>query len=143
MEQSFKLRILDETVEYYKTNPRGVDPKKQRGCHYYKNGAVCAVGRLSKEPFVIEDASENGDVFDSDIESIYESFDSDDEFWELLNLKDEYKDLETENDYIDFLSELQSFHDGVTYWKRNKLGGNDLTKSGEEQLRRLKDKWVK
>lgn len=109
--------LVDETIEYYRTHPRGVmlvntsQGKQTNACFYYtsKTGAMCAVGRCMVHPEYFADCSD-------DVSSI--------------NLTDELKN-QYSNIRIEFWQALQEFHDEEKYWKTNLLHGNDLTTLGE------------
>lgn len=85
--------VIDETVEYYKTNPFGYDEVTCKCVYYHpENGAMCAVGRCLLNP-------QNVANYSADRLFAYgENFNL---------LKEEYRHL---ND-LNFWSKLQEYHD--------------------------------
>lgn len=86
-----KQQIIEETVEYYKNNPFGYDPKKfgcSGGCVYYgTEGQMCAVGRcLIDAAFVLnqsDSVTKLLNTFGEDIlQEKYRGHDAD--FWQNL-----------------------------------------------------------
>lgn len=125
------IEIIDETVAYYKENPRGLNDSGVL-CVYYneKTKAMCAVGRCAIDPKKLEAYSY----------SVDENIDK--------YLKEEYR----EHDFR-FWSDLQHFHDnsGISkngtletigskedFWEKAPKG-NTLTKTGEEAVKYLKE----
>lgn len=125
------VEIIDETVEYYKNNPRGVD--ELSACLYNVKGKQCAVGRCidwSDKEFLHEFGK-----LEAGIEDLVEEF--------IPHVKLKYADLFTTSEkHIKFWKELQNFHDRSGFWKKTKEG-NTLTKMGETKYRALKEKWKK
>lgn len=120
------VNIIKETVEYYKTNSRGI---KNLGngfqCVYYNevNGAKCAVGRC----FTKKGIKIFGDVI-SDYYGLFPNIQEHPEnyFYSKYKGKSEH-----------FWSELQILHDSADYWVKNELGGQDLTDVGKIKYRAL------
>lgn len=117
-----KLEIIEETINYYKTNPRGSNPK---GGYAYKteSGAMCAVGRCMND-------KANFDFWTGII--VYEAF--------LLpglsideHLKPEYHGHSTF-----FWDKLQNLHDSTFYWIATDTGF-ELSESGKEYVEKLKE----
>lgn len=102
-------KVLDETVEYYKTHPRATDG--QGDCKYYIKGNMCAVGRCFKNPSKFR----NEDI---DVDNISKKYDFNAE------LKEQYQGL-----LIEFWLRLQDLHDTENYWEKT-MYGNDLTPLG-------------
>lgn len=98
--------IIEETVEYYKHNPRAtVNDSGITRCLYFRayDSAVCAVGRCMKDPQRY--ASLDGDVEDLLVEYGLDSLDP--------LLKEEYR-----GHSLSFWLDLQDLHDNDRYWKR-------------------------
>lgn len=110
------VQILKEIVEYYKTNPRGINTHND-GCNY----AGCAVG------FACGFQVDGWDHYESTgtIDKIYfgQYDDKKEMFWS--NFLPEYR---YEN--IFFWSRVQKLHDFCCHWRDNKHGGSDLTEEG-------------
>ena len=109
-------QIIDETVEYYKNNPRA---KQRTWCEYLTDdGKMCAVGRcLTPKSLEIVHKEYEGKSI-SDIPS--------------FKLKSRY-----EGHSVTFWFCLQSFHDCDHCWD-----GNKLTEDGERRVKVLKEKFV-
>lgn len=124
------LEIINETVEYYKTNPRGLG---EHSCVYKAiNGSKCALGRAIQDKYLddpllnstfaggVMRLSMNLSVRNLTIEEV---------------LKPEYRGQSKR-----FWEDLQSWHDVSSHW----IGGNEpigepqkLTEKGEGALRVL------
>ena len=101
-------QILDETVEYYRTNPRSFD--ENGDCQYYTAaGCVCAIGRLAKNAEEMQKATEG---------ATFKGF-------MFKFLEPEYQGI----DY-DFLFHLQLLHDDDKNWQLHE-NGQKLTQTGK------------
>ena len=111
-----KREIIEETLEYYSKNNRGLN--EHQDCVYLaENGDMCAVGRCLIDPTKIEDGS-IGMLFDNSLEL------------DKL-LKEPYRGYS-----LDFWKDLQDFHDSPNYWE-----GNNLTLKGKQQYQELFSKY--
>lgn len=110
-----RTEIIEETVEYYRTHPRGVN--NGGSCVYYSEGRMCAVGRCLKDPapWADQPGVAASDLFDRD------GFDV---------LADDYRVMDES-----FWEELQDFHDTSYNWEANDDGGFNLSSDG----RRFRD----
>lgn len=118
------LNLLDETVEYYKTNERGVDDSI---CAYYTSeGNMCAIGRCLKNPKEIENKVGYGTGLDGDVIILFNEFNPN----EIL--KEEYKGFD-----VYFWEELQSFHDCIVCWNKTK-SGYELNEKGRVRYNNIK-----
>lgn len=104
-----KREIIEETLEYYKNNPRAIN---NGVCSYYtKESNMCAVGRCLENPKEFEDlineAHANSDSSGTGIEDALNYFEE--KLWDYF--KPEYKI----ND-LNFWRNLQRFHDTSYYW---------------------------
>jgi len=111
-------QIIDETVEYYKNNPRALQGAY---CKYLTDdGKMCAVGRcLTPKSVQIAQTKFNGKTFDDLNKSI-------------IKFKSKYQ-----GHCDSFWICLQSFHDCSLCWN-----GNKLTQDGERRVKVLKEKFV-
>jgi hypothetical protein len=109
--------IVDDIVDYYKTNPRGL--KKNGGCTY----AGCAVGYACG--FQVDDWDDHGDFWDV-MDNVEE-----DSIWEKF--LPQYCKTNT-----DFWRDVQVLHDSCFNWEQNDLGGQDLSEVGKERVYSLK-----
>lgn len=120
-----KLKILEETVDYYKIHPRGLNDSGEC-CYYDKNtGNRCAIGRL----LTIEQAKDvpsNGSI---DVDDMVHDY--------LVSCNPTLFNGEN----IRFLSDLQRFHDNETLWDSDGAGNNKLTQSGEKEYLKLKRRY--
>lgn len=115
--QEEKLKFLNDTIEYYKTNTRGIKKISESTviCSY-ENG--CAIGRhLDVELSKLLDKESNTSISISNV---------------FRQLPDELK-----NYGKDFLLSVQELHDFNTNWILNKEGGNDLTEVGKERYENI------
>lgn len=118
MSKSIK-EILNNIVEYYRVNPRGV----RRGRCTYEG---CAVGLACG--FHVDDW-DNLDCCGA-IDGIHQKYvnkQMETEFWD--NFLPEYRYEE-----VQFWEEVQNLHDSDTHWKQNDQGGQDLTEDGRAAL---------
>lgn len=115
-----KIEIIEETVVYYKANPRSIT--KSNSCVYFneENGAMCAFSRCCTEESVkqLHDFCEGNGVSGIDH---FNNF-----------LKEEYKGHER-----NFWVDIQILHDSGSYWD-----GNELTSLGIEEVAKLKNKYI-
>ena len=121
-------QIIDETVEYYKSNPRG----KYGHSSVYKNsdGAMCAVGRCFTDEaigLVIKD-----NLNTSSVVTLSTHYPLNDLF------KPQYKHKD-----INFWRKLQVLHDTPQYFKLNNEAnkGYKLSDAGEKYVQELKDEF--
>lgn len=111
--------ILNELVDYYSTNPRGIT--SEEGCTY----KGCAIGYICGWP----DQSEKWD----------------DKGW-FVDVTRRYNWKDFENRFIDsdyhghskeFWIDVQAFHDNPHNWEPNSLGGSNLSKRGKKAVNLL------
>jgi len=114
--------LLDETIEYYKTHPRGVI---DGGCQYLtEDKTMCAIGRcLKEESFKHKYIVSNLGYHEKSTRLNKELLSS--------LVKEEYQD-------ITIWKELQELHDMHHYWKMNKESGQDLSSDGECYVKALR-----
>ena len=128
--------IIDETIEFYKNNPRSIIEKQAISdvCLYISEGTKCAVGRcLTKD--TLKKVEKNLTALNSvSIQTLLNkiNIDTHDEI-----LKEEYRG----HSYY-FWIELQNFHDRKINWEKSSTG-NILSKEGEKTSAFLKQKWSK
>lgn len=116
------LEILEDTVKFYKKNPRSVNVHGQ--CSYLSpDGARCAVGRYISE----ENIQKLGNLNGSGVDSLIDEFGGLDTI-----LVDSVQGLDEA-----FWSNLQGLHDSRQCWD-----GNKLTKYGRDTLALLRSKWA-
>ena len=103
------IKVLDETVSFYEANPdkRSIQDVATNGCLYFGDGGrCCAVGRLIPESWadVVESECNDADVSD---------------------LFDLHPSLQEEIDLpIEFLSDLQIYHDRPDFWYKTSISRN-------------------
>ena len=125
------IRLVDETVEYYKTNPRGllfytkkVDGRNQtvkKGCTYADGDRCCAVGRL----------------FSDDEKKTFGDYPSGVAYM-VLHFEGIVPDVVLDYPTM-FLTLLQRLHDTDLNWVDNDSGGCDLTPEGIDEVNSIKD----
>lgn len=94
--QQEAMKILDDTVEYYMDHPRSV---VESSCKYRgPNGEVCAVGRLANEEQLRELHRNEGNSAAT--------------VAHIINMQDDKE----------FLSDLQTLHDGSSNWIKTDTG---------------------
>ena len=112
------IEIIDETIEYYLVNPRGLNDNRK--CVYISpSGNMCAVGRCLISP---------EDILNPAADSITDL---------EMKLKPEYRGHD-----VSFWSSLQTLHDVDGNWRTNSGPGgikNELTDSGHYRVSKLKD----
>ncbi len=121
-----KIEIINETVEYYRTHPRGINPDEQ--CVYLSlESAKCAVGRCMNE----ERLKEYGNFIGS--------------IGSLVNEEAQPVDYFLQEKYhghpLKFWENLQALHDGRSYWEETEED-NILTNVGLNYLAELKAKYA-
>jgi hypothetical protein len=124
--------IIKETVEYYKTNQRGIKlrPTGNVSCLYLTDtGDMCAVGRCLNKTYLKskgEKLNSLGNFYDlvREIESIDTKF------------KKKYQGKPQA-----FWEDLQNFHDDKGYWIKTDTGW-DLTEVGIEERDRLLERYA-
>jgi len=116
-------QIIDETVEHYKSNPRG---KYGHSC-VYKNldGAMCAVGRCLKDETLT-------DVFLTKYNEGYGAENLDGALGLDKILKPQYVGHPT-----NFWEHLQSLHDSDLNWTKTDAG-NEITAYGKLAIDNMK-----
>ena len=120
-----EIDIINETVEYYKTNPRGIS---EASCEYITDeGAMCAVGRCLKNISKLKKQL----VYVGDVFSLSEHFDG------KIPFKKKY-----EEPSILFWKDLQQFHDEGSYWITDENSNNTLSELGKKELERLLNKYA-
>ena len=124
--------VIEETVEYYKTNPRALDEALTDCVYYTKTGAMCAIGRCAKDPQELEQIYGGGSI-ETLITEIKTSNKVNRTTKSILQneiLKAEYRHLD---DYI-FWHDLQCLHDNKYNWEGDKL--SDMGKVFLEEIRK-------
>ena len=117
----FIEEILNNIVEYYQVNPRGL---RNWGCTY----KGCAVGLACG--FNVDDWDTGVGGLGGAIDTVHREYvnnQRETEFWD--NFLPEYRYEE-----VQFWEEVQVLHDTDTYWKQNDQGGQDLTETGRAAL---------
>lgn len=122
-----KVKLLNDTVKYFKTHKRSVGKKRKEdsyeSCFYAgRNGAKgCAIGRLIADKKLCREFDrgewpgvDNGYIFNS-----------------LPQKLQSYGQL--------FLAEVQNLHDTDDNWKVNDKGGNDLSERGKDFMKDKKE----
>lgn len=101
-----KIEILDETVEYYSTNPRAIVKGTDNKCAYLtEEGYMCAVGRCLSNPKLI---AKKPSLNTTDVRGLEEELGLDN------ILKDEYQGHEWK-----FWQDLQGLHDNKPNWNKD------------------------
>ena len=127
------LELINETVEYYKTHPRGIS--KEEGYCVYKSstGDKCAVGRCIQDKFLDNDQLHQW-VFVGGVEALEENLKKEHLTFEEV-LKPEYR-----GQLKSVWKSLQNWHDRKEFWH----GGNDIhnepqkmTLQGQDFLKRM------
>lgn len=113
--------ILNDTVEYYKSNPRGI---VDDNCHYFKKApdgkiCMCAVGRYMIDPEKV--TSIHWVIPVRELDELY----SKNGGFDYL-LKQEYRGIP-----LMFWDDLQEFHDENRFWFFEENECNRLTPEGE------------
>jgi hypothetical protein len=111
-------QIIDETVEYYKNNPRAI---QDDFCEYLTDdGKMCAVGRCltNKSVKIAQKKFMGKDFMSLDLN--------------IIKFKSKYQ-----GHSVDFWYHLQFLHDAKKNWD-----GNKLSEVGERQVKVLKEKFV-
>ena len=122
MRKYSKKEIIDQTITYYKKNPRGTNG--DGGCVYYGDaGELCAVGRCLANPKRFASA---GDFIKS--------------CWQKGEIKPQNFKFRYQGHELNFWSDLQRFHDNDNNWVENDVG-NELSKTGKFYYKLLIDKW--
>lgn len=111
-----KLEILDETVEYYKKNPRS------RQVYLDVDGSMCAVGRCVINPEDFQNRSNRAGLYG--IVSLRTNG-----LFSDKDLKEEYRGHD-----VEFWSAIQNLHDFERYWTEEGL--SELGKEIVENLKR-------
>lgn len=122
--QQKRLSLLEETVKHYSKNPTERRCSKQGECRYsaetldLPKSTGCAIGRKLSKKKRLELDKQFGAF------SVNAVFD---------RLPKKIKELG-----VDFLADLQVFHDVVSYWNNE-----GLTNDGKEEFERIKNKYCK
>ena len=118
--------LLVETIEYYKTNERGISQDNAAECEYYcKSGkSYCAIGRILSKDYNQTDQ----DLAELNIAFGGSSWDTLGDDWSLLE-SDIYDDMNNKYGKT-FLQQLQDLHDTEQNWNGNATGGYDLSQHG-------------
>ena len=122
--------LLEETIVFYSKNPRGM---LETICVYYdpNTKVKCAIGRLLSDTALDQLVLLMGFRM-SRIRVIYDEFiDNPKRFDGLVELQTELKNL-FDKYSIDFLNELQDFHDYELNWVPNATEGSDLSTTGKD-----------
>ena len=123
-------QLLDETIEYYRTNPRGVNPHDRGGCVYRTSdepgAAMCAVGRcMDWAKMTPEEADVIGDSSSMAYAFLRSRIGNGPTFSDYM--QEQYRDLPDS-----VFADLQSLHDASSYWRANGEGGQSLTERGQQ-----------
>jgi len=125
-----KREILKETVEYYKTNSRGLLLDEETDtweCVYLgENNSMCAVGRCLQDKILENLPTRQESITASELSNYYDDASSLDDL-----LKPEYRGHD-----LAFWRYLQMFHDELSNW-----GGKTLTDKGKEEYAILFNKF--
>ena len=117
------LEIIEETVAFYRKNPRSINESGQ--CSYMDaKGNRCAVGRYISEEYIkqVNQKPFNG----LSVDGLHNE-------WELDTiLIDSAQGLD-----VNFWADLQNLHDSSRCWN-----GSKLSKFGHEQTIIIKAKWA-
>lgn len=99
-------QIIDETIEYYKNNPRSFNQMDETECKYLnEDGAMCAVGRcLTDESLTIAHKYYEGQPANMLLSH------------SEIKLREQYTDMP-----IEFWVRLQRIHDNRKYWSNMEL----------------------
>jgi hypothetical protein len=126
--------VIEETVEYYKTNPRALDEALTDCVYYTKTGAMCAIGRCAKDPQELEQIYGGGaiDYLINKIKDTSTKHKTNKSILQNEILKSEYRHLTD----ITFWADLQTYHDFNVFWKDGKLN-----ESGEHYLNSIREKY--
>ena len=126
-----KIEIIEETVEFYKNNPRSINEFDIHGiitgnCVYLnESGNKCGFSRCCTD----EGVTWLHEKFDkNDGQGVQENF--------LQHLKPEYQ-----GHNHDFWKDIQSIHDSGGSWEKSG-NGNTLTVYGIKFVNRLKEKHI-
>lgn len=113
--------IVAETIEFYKTNPRGMQGDS---CVYLceEDNSMCAVGRCLIDPGAIDEVASVGGIWTDDRENVGQPIALSDRRYRFLDhaLKPKYRGLP-----LIFWSALQTMHDSTPCWTLNNEGGQD------------------
>lgn len=110
--------IIDETIEYYRTHPRGMNIREGECMYLTPDGCMCAVGRCMSDPQDGQHKIGNRALGDVPIDKL-----------DLL-LKSDYR-----GHNLDFWGDLQNFHDTPQYWETEE--GGELTEYGLKKAQDL------
>jgi hypothetical protein len=117
------LKIINDTVQFYKKNPRAVNQHGQ--CSYIdKAGNRCAVGRYISEEYI--EQVNNSSAIGLSVEGLHNAFEID------TILVDTVQGLD-----LNFWIDLQNLHDSRAYWN-----GMELTTAGLGMVKHLRTKWA-
>ena len=118
--QLSKLEIIEETVEYYKNNPRSLS--LSGSCLYQgEDGELCAFARVvvPEERKYLTENEACSMLMGIKLLPQYEKHEKDVEFW----------------------LDIQQLHDRSRNWTPNNSGGNDLTQDGKIFVNERKEKY--
>ena len=110
------IDLLDETVNYYKSDPSNRAISYSGACMYYMNGKMCAVGRCLIDPKNIEKISSK----EKDSSSIKTLLTSNKKI-KKLNAKDKLFKPKYTDFNLHFWEDLQDLHDDSNNWTENTL----------------------
>lgn len=111
MSKSYK-QIIDETVEYYQNHDRAIERYPNgdvKGCRYYMDGEMCAVGRCLVDPVKVN----NSNVCNDYVDMVVNYFGPD-------VFQEDYRGKS-----VMFWRDLQQLHDDDINWN-----GRELTEAG-------------
>jgi len=122
-----KIEIIDETVEYYTTHPRAIEPTTGKCSYKNKNGDFCAHSRCLTDKarnIILEDQRNHGGCYGI-----------------IKDYGDEIHQEKYQGHDSGFWGEIQKLHDGKVNWTINENGKNELTQEGKETVRALKKQY--
>lgn len=151
MPQLTKPQIVDETIEFYRTNPRAVIPGAEAGACVYRVthgdncGAECALGRCLRRDLPASYFNIMGGVrmlisqVRATAPAVLDVFDDNGGFYLVPDqlvldalLQPQYRGHD-----VHFWSGLQTLHDDNAHWGRSSNGDQVLTRFGQDWARRV------
>lgn len=127
-------RMIDETVKYYKTHPRGIIPGTE-ACLYKEGDKECAVGRC-----MTKKAQKSFEHTETPIHTLLEE-----QELGMYEFEKKYFKKKYQLDFpIQFWKDLQKLHDKSHYWNNEQLSGisgQTLSERGQNQVEILKEYW--
>ena len=117
-----KLKLLNDTIEYYCNNPRSIDYVTKYCKYFGKNGERCAFSRIITKPEAIEELKKHEGLGcgNSSIEKVYHL--------EGLAWEDKI-----------FYQKIQQLHDFEAHWVDISDNKRELTRNGINHVSYIKD----